>query len=106
MQHQYFVTTNISLGTMEILLLILLLKQMKHKFFVNIVTNLTILQKNYFKIKGYLRRNGCKPQANTTTCQPAPHHPDWIIDTRASYHIAQDLEHLTMVDSYPGSDQV
>jgi len=62
--------------------------------------------RNCFKIKGYPPRNGGRPQANTTARQSAPHHPNMIIDTRASHHIAQDLEHLTLANSYSGSDKV
>ena len=62
--------------------------------------------RNCFRIKGYPQRNGGRPQANTAARQSAPNHPSWIIDTGASHHIVQDLEHLTLADSYPGSDKV
>ncbi|MCI39512.1 hypothetical protein A2U01_0060744, partial [Trifolium medium] len=48
------------------------------------------IARNCFKIKGYPRKNGGRPQANAATRQTATHHPNWIIDTGASHHIAQD----------------
>jgi len=76
------------------------------KFFCKYCNRPNHTTRNCFKIKGYPQRNGGRPQANTVARQSAPDHPNWIIDTGASHHIAQDLEHLTLDDSYPGSDKV
>ncbi|KAI5422825.1 hypothetical protein KIW84_046014 [Lathyrus oleraceus] len=38
--------------------------------------------------------------------QTATQSPSWIMDTGASHHISQDLQQLTLANSYPGADQV
>ncbi|MCI06736.1 hypothetical protein A2U01_0027796, partial [Trifolium medium] len=54
-----------------------------------------------YRIKGFPRRNGPKPTANFAQNRAAPQHGNWIMDTGASHHISQDLQQLTLANSYP-----
>jgi hypothetical protein len=59
-----------------------------------------------YRIKGFPKRNGPKPRANVVRNQAATQHGDWIMDTGASHHISQDMQQLTLANSYPGADRV
>ncbi|KAI5445470.1 hypothetical protein KIW84_013632 [Lathyrus oleraceus] len=62
--------------------------------------------KNYYIIKGFPKKNDTKPTVNLAQNQAATQHPKWIIDIIASHHISQDMQQLTLDNSYPGADQV
>lgn len=59
-----------------------------------------------YRIKGFPKRNGPKPTANFAQNQAATQHGNWVMDTGASHHIAQDLQQLTLTNSYLGADRV
>ncbi|CAJ2654481.1 unnamed protein product [Trifolium pratense] len=59
-----------------------------------------------YKIRGFPKRYGTKPTANIAQNQAAKQNASWIMDTGASHHISQDLQQLTLANSYPGADQV
>ncbi|PNX83563.1 hypothetical protein L195_g039607, partial [Trifolium pratense] len=58
-----------------------------------------------YKIRGFPKRYGTKPTANIAQNQAATQNASWIMDTGASHHISQDLQQLTLANSYPGADQ-
>jgi predicted protein tyrosine phosphatase len=59
-----------------------------------------------YRIRGFPKRNGSKPTANFAQNQTTTQHGNWIMDTGASHHISQDLQQLTLANSYPGADRV
>jgi histone deacetylase 1/2 len=59
-----------------------------------------------YKIRGFPKRYGTKATANIAQNQAATQNANWIMDTGASHHISQDLQQLTLANSYPGADQV
>jgi hypothetical protein len=59
-----------------------------------------------YHIKGFPKKNGPKPRANLANHQANHPNTNWIMDTGASHHITQDLQQLSLANSYPGADQV
>ncbi|XP_019417294.1 PREDICTED: uncharacterized protein LOC109328330 [Lupinus angustifolius] len=62
--------------------------------------------KKCYKIHGYPKRQGTRPSVHMATHTSPLQNSSWIMDTGASHHITQDLQQLTMANTYPGSDQV
>jgi len=59
-----------------------------------------------YRIKGFPKRNGPKPTTNVANHHFAAQNANWIMHTGASHHISQDLQQLTLANSYPRADQV
>jgi len=57
-----------------------------------------------YRIKGFPKRNGPKPTTNVANHQFAAQNANWVMDTGASHHISQDVQHLTLANSYPRAD--
>ncbi|XP_019451859.1 PREDICTED: uncharacterized protein LOC109353962 [Lupinus angustifolius] len=62
--------------------------------------------KRCYNINGYPKKHGPRPSVHMATHHPPMQNFSWIMDTRASHHITQDLQQLALANTYPGLDQV
>ncbi|XP_019430337.1 PREDICTED: uncharacterized protein LOC109337753 [Lupinus angustifolius] len=62
--------------------------------------------KKCYKIHCYPRKSRLRPLVNMAHHQPTMRKSSRILDTGASHHVTQDLQQMTLANTYSGQDQV